>query len=59
MSKNPYKDYYEAARSGDEWSGVRAAEARERIERLEEAASWNGDSVHVNTDDDYRFSGGD
>ena len=57
MSRNPYKDYYKAMNSGDEWAGVRAAEARERIKCLEEAASWNGTSVHI--DDEYRFSGGD
>lgn len=45
MSYNPYKDYYEASTRGDEWSGVDAAEARERIKRLEETASLNGCSV--------------
>ena len=45
MSKNPYKDYYEASQRGDEWSGVDAAEARKRIKELEETASLNGCSV--------------
>ena len=45
MSKNPYKDYYEASRRGDEWSGVDAEKARKRIKELEETPSWNGVSV--------------
>ena len=45
MSSNPYKDFYEAASRGDEWSGVDAANARKRIKELEEEASWNGCSV--------------
>lgn len=45
MSRNPYKDYYEASRRGDEWSGVDAEKARKRIKELEETASWNGCSV--------------
>ena len=56
MSKNPYKDYYEAMRSGDEWAGVRAAEARKRIEDAEYAKSWTGEEP--NFDEEYQFSGG-
>jgi hypothetical protein len=45
MSKNLYKDYYEASSRGDEWSGVDAAKIREKIKKAEETASWNGRSV--------------
>ena len=37
MSRNPYKDYYEAMARGDEWSGLDAAEAKKRIEMLEDS----------------------
>lgn len=56
MSRNPYKDYYEAMRSNDEWASVRAAEARRRIEEAECAASWNDEKPRF--DDEYEFSGG-
>lgn len=42
MSNSPYKDYYDAMSSGDEWAGVRAAEASKRIKKIREIASWNG-----------------
>ena len=35
------KAYYEASTSSDEWSGVRLAEASERLKEIEEAESWN------------------
>lgn len=56
MSKNPYKDYYDAMKSSDEWSGVRAEEARKRIKDAEYAASWNGDKPALGSE--YEFSGG-
>lgn len=58
MSNNPYKDFYDAANSGDEYAGVRMAEARKRIERLKEEASWNG-TPERSLDEEYNFSGGD
>lgn len=42
MSSNPYKDYYEASNRDDEWSGVDAENARKRIKKIKEIASWNG-----------------
>ena len=44
MSKNLYKDYYEAmtAPDSDEWALERAKSIREKIERVREYASWNG-----------------
>ena len=42
MSSNPYKDYYEASNRDDEWSGVDAENARKRINKIKEIASWNG-----------------
>lgn len=42
MSNNPYKDYYDAMSSGDEWAYVRAAEIEKRIEEIREFASMNG-----------------
>ena len=42
MSNNPYKDYYEAINRDDEWSGVDAEKARQRIKTIREIASWNG-----------------
>ena len=42
MSNNPYKDFYEASTSGNEYSGVDAEEARKRIEHIKEIASLNG-----------------
>ena len=39
---NPYKDYYEAMSRDDEWAGVDAAKARQKIKTIEEIASWNG-----------------
>lgn len=56
MSNNPYKDYYEAMRRTDEWSGVDAEKARKRIEDLEYANSWTGDKPNCN--EEYNFSGG-
>lgn len=53
MSRNPYKDYYRAMSRDDEWSGVDAAEAMERIKELEEAASWNGCSVESYLDEPW------
>jgi hypothetical protein len=50
MSKNPYKDYYEAS------DDLERANARKRIKDLEYASSWTGESVK--TDDEYNFSGG-
>ena len=57
MSRNPYKDYYEACNRGDEWSGVDAAEARERIKELEDTASWNGCSVESLLDEPWEGMG--
>lgn len=57
MSNNPYKVYYEASKSDDEWSEYRKSQARERIKELEEAASWNNESS-VTINDEYQFSGG-
>ena len=45
MSRNLYKDYYDAMSRGDEWSGVDAAKIREKIKQAEETASLNGCSV--------------
>lgn len=42
MSNNPYKDYYEAMSSDDEWANFRAEEASKRIKEIREIASWNG-----------------
>lgn len=56
MSSNPYKDYYNADKYDDGYSGVRKAEARKRIKDLEYAASWTGEPVKV--DEEYKFSGG-
>lgn len=42
MSKNPYKDYYDAVSSGNEWSGFDAYNAKKRIEKIKEIASLNG-----------------
>ena len=39
---DPYKDYYEASIRDDEWSGVDAEKARQRIKKVQEIASWNG-----------------
>ena len=56
MSNNPYKDYYEAMKRTDEWSGVDAENARKRIEDIECANSWTGDKPNCN--EEYNFSGG-
>ena len=53
---NPYKEFYEASQSSDEWSEVRKAEARKRIEELEYGASWTGEEPSCN--DDYNFGPG-
>jgi len=45
MSKNPYKDYYDAISSGGEWAYVDAEKASKRIKELEEIASLNNCSV--------------
>ena len=44
MSKNLYKDYYDAmnAPDADEWALERAKTISEKIERVREYASWNG-----------------
>jgi len=44
MSKNLYKDYYDAmnAPDADEWAILRAQSIRKKIERVREYASWNG-----------------
>ena len=56
MSSNPYKDYYEAMNSSDEWSRVRAAEAKKRIDDANTATAFTGEEP--NFDDEYNFSGG-
>ena len=38
----PYKDYYEASIRDDEWAGIDADKARQRIKKVQEIASWNG-----------------
>lgn len=44
MSKNLYKDYYDAmnAPDADEWALERAQSISKKIERVREYASWNG-----------------
>ena len=44
MSKNLYKDYYDAmtAPDADEWKYERAQSISEKIKRVREYASWNG-----------------
>ena len=44
MSKNLYKDYYDAmqAPDADEWALVRAQSISKKIKRVREYASWNG-----------------
>ena len=44
MSKNLYKDYYDAmnAPDADEWALERAKTINEKIKRVREYASWNG-----------------
>jgi hypothetical protein len=42
MCSNPYKEFFEAATSGDEYAGLRQEEARKRIEKIRETASLNG-----------------
>ena len=44
MSKNLYKDYYEAmtAPDSDEWALERAQSISKKIKRVREYASWNG-----------------
>lgn len=44
MSKNLYKDYYEAmqAPDADEWKHETAQSISAEIERVREYASWNG-----------------
>ena len=44
MSKNLYKDYYEAmtAPDSDEWALMRAQSISKKIQRVREYASWNG-----------------
>lgn len=44
MSKNLYKDYYDAmtAPDADEWANERAQSISEKIKRVREYASWNG-----------------
>ena len=42
MSKNLYKDYYEAMQSQDEWKYETAQSISAKIERVREYASWNG-----------------
>lgn len=44
MSKNLYKDYYEAmqAPDADEWKYERAKSISAKIKRVREYASWNG-----------------
>ena len=51
MSKNPYKDYYEAVHNGTEWSAVDAERAKKRIERIKEVASLNGVSEEAIIDE--------
>lgn len=47
MSNNPYKDYYNAMNSGDEFRYINAEKASKEIEELEEIASLNGVSVET------------
>ncbi len=44
MSKNLYKEYYEAmnAPDSDEWALMRAQSISKKIKRVREYASWNG-----------------
>lgn len=44
MSKNLYKDYYDAmqAPDADEWALVRAQSISAKIKKVREYASWNG-----------------
>jgi len=42
MSNNPYKDYYEAMNSGDEFRYLNAERPRKEIEKIKEIASLNG-----------------
>lgn len=44
MSKNLYKDYYDAmqAPDADEWAHERAQSISKKIKRVREYASWNG-----------------
>lgn len=35
-----YKEYFEAGRSGDEYSAMRQSEIRQQIDDIEEADSW-------------------
>lgn len=56
MSSNPYKDFYEAKTSGDEFAEVRAEEARKRIERIKEIESYNG--CKVSLEDPWEGMGG-
>lgn len=44
MSKDLYKDYYDAmhAPDADEWALERAQSISKKIERVREYASWNG-----------------
>lgn len=44
MSKNLYKDYYDAmtAPDTDEWALERAQSISKEIKRVREYASWNG-----------------
>ena len=55
MSNNPYKDFYKAVNSGDEWAGVRVNEAKKRIEKSKYASSWTGEEPNFN--EEYNFGG--
>ena len=57
MSRNPYKDYYDAMNSNDEWKYERAEEARKRIEEIEERYSWTGERPNFD-EPEYEFGPG-
>ncbi len=53
MSKNLYKDYYDAmqAPDADEWAHMRAQSISKKIKRVREYASWNGISEEAAMDE--------